>query len=56
MTDMSTDIKLVNTHMMNELAELNKVNKRERLGDQASHNFDQFENKKNEVNKELIKL
>ena len=42
--------------MLNELAELNKVSRRERLGGKASHDFYQFETKKNEVNKELIKL
>ena len=39
MTEMSTDMKLENNQVLNELAELNKVNLRERLGGKVSHDF-----------------
>lgn len=56
MTDMSTNMKLNNTTVMNELATLGRVNERERRGGDVSHDFQLFEIKKNEVNRELIKL
>ena len=56
-TDMSTNMKLNNADVMNELATLGRVDMRERRGgSEVSHDFKQFEMKKNEVNKELIKL
>ena len=45
-----------NVIMLDELAELDKLDLKERLGGQVTHDFHQFEVKKNEVNKEIIKL
>lgn len=56
MTDMSTNMKLNNTRVMDKLAQLGHIDRRERRGGGVAHDFHQFETKKNEVNKELIKL
>jgi len=42
--------------MLQNLAQLDKANVRQSLGEKVTHDFDHFEKKKNEVNKELIKL
>ena len=56
-SDMSNNIKMNNAKMINELAELDKLDNDIKLrGAAASHDFHQFEVKKNEVNKEIIKL
>ena len=39
MNEMSTDMKLENNQVLNELAELNKVNLRESLGGKVSHDI-----------------
>ena len=43
-------------NMIQDLAQLDKANFRMKLGTRADHDFATFEKKKNEVNKELIKL
>ena len=54
---MSNNIKINNAKMLNELAELDRLDTDIKLrGGGASHDFRLFEVKKNEVNKEIIKL
>ena len=54
---MSNKIKLNNLLVLQEMHALNKANQNTVLGEErVSHDFAQFEKKKNEVNKELIKL
>jgi len=54
-SQMSNRIKYNNLMMVQELAELDRASHRQDLPDD-SHDFSEFERKKNEVNKELIKL
>ena len=54
---MSTQMKQNNYMVLHELAELDKFEVRNRLGEKKpSSDFQMFETRKNEVNKELIKL
>ena len=53
---MSNNIKINNAKMLNELAELDKLDTEIKHRGNASHDFRIFEMKKNEVNKEIIKL
>ena len=53
---MSNNIKLNNVKMLNELAELDRLGEDQRQRGLAGHDFHQFEVKKNEVCKEIIKL
>ena len=55
-SDMSTKMKLNNMAVQSELASLERVDIRHRTGGRAAADLSQFEVKKNEVNKELIKL
>ena len=49
-------MKLKNTQVLGKLETLGRVELREKLGKKMTTKFDLFEKKKNEVNKELIKL
>lgn len=53
---MSNNIKFSNSLMLNDMAELERLDLKKRLGGEVSHDFYQFEVKKNEVIKEIIKL
>ena len=55
-SDMSTKMKLNNLAVQSELASLERVDIRHRTGGRPAADLSQFEVKKNEINKELIKL
>ena len=55
-SDMSTKMKLNNMAVQSELASLERVDIRHRTGGRPAADLSQFEVKKNEINKELIKL